>query len=357
MTQQAAIDLDVGLTVLSADPADPAVEAGATHLEGDPSDLEALRQLAERCDVVSFEHELVPNEALVSLAEEYDAVRPSPAAKLLAQDKWYSRQALEQAGFPLPAFAHAASAEEACAFAERHGWPVVLKAPTGGYDGRGVWFADNPDAVAVAFGEAGGPLLCEENVKIDSELAAITARRPSGEVRTYPIVETLQVDGICHEVALPASVDADLAAQAVELVERVASQFEVEGLVCIELFNAGGELLVNELALRPHNSGHVTMDACETSQFENFLRAILDLPLGDTRALHPAALMVNVLGPADGSDPRERLGQALAVEGARVHLYGKEPRPGRKLGHVNAVGDDADSVAAAARRAANTLSP
>lgn len=354
MTLPAAIALDVELVVLAASLDDPAVRAGAAHVLGAPDDLGALRTLAEGCDVVTFDHEVVPSEHLAALGAEGHVLRPAPTANRLAQDKAHQRAVLGQRiGVPVPAHRLVSAPAEVEAFAQEVGWPVVVKAPRGGYDGRGVWLVDGPRAAhEIPYGTG---LLAEEHVVLERELAILVARRPGGSSVTYPVVETIQRDGMLRELTVPAPVPPGVAAEAQALAARVAEGIDATGVLAVELFVADGRLLVNELALRPHNSGHWSIEGAATSQFENHLRAVLDWPLGAAGLVAPAAATVNVVGPADGSDPRARRAGALGVAGAHVHLYGKEPRPGRKLGHVTALGPDPTTARAAAHAAAAIL--
>ena len=359
MAWQAAISLDVALVCLG-NSGDAAAEAGAMVLEGSARDPAALRQLAQRGDVLTFEHELVDLDAVAALEADGVLVRPSSDVLRLAVDKLHQRQALSSVyGLAVPAFAPAPDPAAAEAFAGRHGWPVVIKARTGGYDGRGVWMCADADDVRGAFADAAEgqlELYVEEAVDLASEAAILVARSPSGELAVYPLTDTHQVDGMCREVILPAGVDDAVAGQARELVVALAESVGLEGLMAVELFlTADGRVLVNELALRTHNTGHLHTEAAATSQFEQHLRAVLDLPLGDPSPMVPAAAMVNVVGPADGSDPADRLAQALAVSRARVHLYGKAARPGRKLGHVTVCSSTVDSALGGARTAAARL--
>lgn len=357
MSQQAAIALDIELRVLSQEHDAPAVRAGATHVPGSWEDEHDLDAVAAGCDVVTFDHELAPPELLERLAQRA-VVRPSPQAMLLTQDKLHARRTLAGARIDVPAYAAVSDVADVETFAAAHGWPVVLKARSGGYDGRGVWVVEDRHAAAAtcrSAGEAGVRLLVEEHVAIEQELAVLVARTPSGATAAYPVLATHQHDGICRHVSVPAAIPATQAAAATRLAIAIADGAAVEGLMAVELFLAQGELLVNELALRPHNSGHLTIDACTTSQFEQHLRALLDWPLGETQLLAPAAAMVNVLGPADGSDPAGRLARALAIPQARVHLYGKLARPGRKLGHVTALGATVDEALGYAQAAADEL--
>ena len=349
MTQQAAIALAVDLTVLGAAGC-PAAQAGAHLIEGSEDDPAALRALAEATDVVTFDHEQVPLAELETLVAQGRFVRPAPAAKRLAQDKLHARRALADLGLPVPAFAPATSRADVERFAGEHGWPVVVKARSGGYDGRGVAVVDGPEAAAAALTAMRDDAVVEEHVAIARELAVLIARRPSGETAVYPVVETRQEDAQLRELVVGAPVP-----DAERLGVRIVEHADATGIVAVELFEtADGSLLVNELALRPHNSGHWTIEGAVTSQFEQHLRAVLDWPLGATDLRAAAVATVNVLGH-DGIDPRDALPAALAVPGAHVHLYGKDPRPGRKLGHVTALADDAAVALATAHRAVAAL--
>ncbi|MGA1078628.1 MAG: 5-(carboxyamino)imidazole ribonucleotide synthase [Nitriliruptoraceae bacterium] len=354
MTQRAAIDLGVALTVLAEDADAPAAAAGAGVEAGAPDDPAALDRLAARVDVVTFDHELVDGAALARMAARGVAVRPGPAALACAQDKLLARETFARLGLPGPAHAVASDEAAVSALAAAHGWPLVAKARRGGYDGRGVAVVADEDALAAVLAR-GGEWIVERCVPIAVEVAVVLARRPGGETAVYPVVETLQRDGICHELVMPARVPADVAARAVEVAAALADGIDAVGICAVELFvTPDGEVLVNEIALRPHNSGHATIEGAVTSQFHNHIRAVLDWPLGDTAMRAPVAATVNVLGADDG-DVAARLPAALAVPGAHVHLYGKASRPGRKLGHVTVLGDDAEAALVAARRAARAL--
>jgi len=359
MTQQAAVDLDVELVVLARTADEPALLAGATPLLGAPDDADALARLAHASDVVTFDHEHVPNDLVAALTAKGFAVRPAAGALRAAQDKLFQRQAFAAAGFPVPVFT--ALGTDAMAdldrLAEHAGWPLVLKARTGGYDGRGVFVAPDREAArAFCAGRPAGSLLAEALVPIAMEVAVVGARRPSGQWAPYPVVETRQVDGICRELVMPARIDPEVAKTAAALAEGIARHLDASGILAVELFVTGeGQVLVNEIALRPHNSGHATIEGSVTSQFHNHLRAVLDWPLGSTAMRAPAAAMVNILGGRDGADPRARLPAALARAEASVHLYGKAAAPGRKLGHVTALGRDGDEALDAARACVETL--
>jgi 5-(carboxyamino)imidazole ribonucleotide synthase len=359
MTQQAAVDLDVELRVLAATDGDPAVRAGAAYRLGSHLDPAALDAAATGADVVTFDHELVPPAGLAGLEAAGHVLRPGRAALGFAQDKLAARRAFAAAGHPVPAFAPVADRAALAAFAESAGWPVVLKARSGGYDGRGVLVAPDLDAVPadLDWGPPDDPgWLVEEYLDLVTELAVLVARRPGGQKVVYPVVETTQVDGICVRLHTPAAVDAGTAADAVRLATAVVELVGAVGICAVELFVvAGGRLLVNEVALRPHNSGHATIEANATSQFEQHLRAVLDWPLGDVTATAPAAAMVNVIGRAGSAPLTANLPAALAVPGAHVHLYGKTSRPGRKIGHVTALAATPGDALAVAGRAADAL--
>jgi len=357
MTHAAAIGLGVRLRVLAAAADDAAARVNPSTVVDDWGSLEALRAFAAGCDVVTFDHELLDPAHLAALVDEGVALAPPPAAKRFAQDKLHQRRGLAAAGLAVPAFAEVGERGHVAAFAEAHGWPAVLKATRGGYDGRGVWLV-GADDVAAVWGEAAraGQLVVEAHVPVATELAVLVARTAAGDTAVYPVVETVQRDGICVETLAPARVEADVARRAGELGRRVADAVGAVGMCAVELFaTPGGELVVNELALRPHNSGHWSIEGAVTSQFANHLRAVLGWPLGATEPTGAAVATVNLLGPADGSDPAQRLPRALEVADAHVHLYGKAARPGRKLGHVTVVGRDHDAALTRARRAAATL--
>jgi 5-(carboxyamino)imidazole ribonucleotide synthase len=351
MTHQAAIALGLSLRVL-AERADDGAALVAHDVElGPPDDLAALSRFAKACDVVTFDHEHVPPAVLQALENDGVVTRPSSSALLFAQDKLAQRQRLSALGLPVPAYAEVREPADVEAFAAEHGWPVVLKAIRGGYDGRGVWMVDGP------LDKLPGPeVYVEQRVPLVHELAVQVARRPSGEMRAFPVVETLQHNGICVEVVAPAPrLSPGLAADAERLGLRIAEELGVVGLLAVELFEAPGGLLVNELAMRPHNSGHWSIEGARTSQFEQHLRAVLDWPLGDPSPVAPVVVMANVLG-GDDTDLARTLPIALAAEpSVSVHLYGKSAWPGRKLGHVTAMGTDVVEVRASARRAAALL--
>ena len=351
MTHQAGIALGLSLRILAESPSDGAVLI-ATDVEiGAPDDQTALLRFAKGCDVVTFDHEHVPTAQIQAIEQTGVAVRPGSAALRYAQDKLAQRRRLRDLGIAVPEFAPVTSVDDVNAFAAEHGWPVVLKAVRGGYDGRGVWMLDEPPESLPAV-----ELYVEQRVPLVHELAIQVARRPSGEMRTWPVVETVQSDGICVETVSPAPrLSPALAMDAERLARELAEALDVTGCLAVELFEAPGGLIVNELAMRPHNSGHWTIEGAVTSQFEQHLRAVADWPLGDTSALAPVTVMVNFLG-GERTDLSEGLPAALAaVPEAHIHLYGKTPRPGRKLGHVTVLGTDVTETRDRARAAVAAL--
>jgi 5-(carboxyamino)imidazole ribonucleotide synthase len=355
MTQGAAIPLGVELRVLAGGEDEPAALAGATVRLGQPASLGDLRALADGADVLTFDHEQIPTEHLWALEAEGVALAPRPAAKLMAQDKLHARRELARLGYPVPPFRHAQTGEDVVGFGDEHGWPLIGKTPRDGYDGRGVFPLADLDAALRALETMPNGLLLEPMLELTRELAILVARSTTGETAAYPVVETVQQDGMCREIIAPAQIDPELADRAREIALSLARDIDATGIMAVELFDTTAGLLINELALRPHNSGHYTIEGCETSQFEQHLRAVLGWPLGDPALRAPAVVTVNVVGPRDGSDPASRLPAALAVSGAHVHLYAKTARPGRKLGHVTVCGDELESVREAAGLAVAAL--
>jgi 5-(carboxyamino)imidazole ribonucleotide synthase len=356
MTCQAAIGLGVGFRVLADSAADSAAQVAAGTRVGDYRCLDDLREFAAGCDVLTFDHEHVPGGHLAALERAGVRVRPAAAALRFTQDKLAMRERLTALGIPCPRYAPVREIADVAGFAAgAGGWPVVLKAVSGGYDGKGVWVCESA-AQAAAVLAHGIDLIAEEYVEFSRELAVVAARSPHRQGAVYPVVQTVQRDGICREVIAPApGLPPGRAAQAQALALRIADELGVTGLLAVELFEAPGGLLVNELAMRPHNTGHWTIEGARTSQFEQHLRAVLDLPLGATAMAAPAAAMANVLGGGD-PDVYGRYVHVMAADPAvRVHLYGKAVRPGRKIGHVTAVGDDPGDLAERARRAASYL--
>lgn len=352
--------LGVGLRVLAANYSESAAQVIADVRIGDHDDAAALHDVAQGAAAVTFDHEHVPPDLLRELVKAGVAVRPAPEALVYAQDKALMRQRLAEAGVPCPRWAIVDGSAGVTALAEQTGWPIVLKCSRGGYDGRGVWVVESEteaaDVMATATLVPGAVWLAEERVDFTRELAAQVARSPSGQAVAYPVVRTVQTNGICTEVVAPApGLSDDHATAAQEVALRIAGLLDVTGMLAVELFDTPQGILVNELAMRPHNSGHWSIDGAVTSQFENHLRAVLDLPLGSPRMLAPHAVMVNVIG-GDLADLYPAYRHIMARDpGVRVHAYGKQVRAGRKVGHVTVIGDDVNDLLARAHHAADYL--
>ncbi|MEY4319089.1 MAG: hypothetical protein RL378_193 [Actinomycetota bacterium] len=341
-----AIELGVELRVL-AETNDSSARDRATTV-GDFRDLDTVLTFARGVDVITFDHEHVPSDIIVALEKAGVAVRPGSAPLAVAQDKIVMRNILQELGHPLPVWRVAETTADVKGFLDTNGGRIIAKVPRGGYDGKGV--AVVTDAAQIAEWLDRGPVLMEEMVDFSRELAQLVARRPSGETSVWPAVETTQANGVCAEVILPAPTDdSRIVEVAAELGRQIAIDLNVNGVLAVELFETtDGRLLVNELAMRPHNSGHVTIEGSVTSQFEQHLRAICDMPLGSTKSLHPWAVMVNVFGSMD----LERYNRMAHSSDVKLHNYGKEPRVGRKVGHVTATGTDVTDTMSRARAVA-----
>ena len=352
-----AIELGLELEVLATDPAESAAAVAARVRLGRHDDETAVRGLAEEVDVLTFDHEHVPTAILEGIGRDaLAAVRPGPGALVHAQDKLVMRERLTALGHPCPRWWRidsAAALEDALGEA---GGRLVVKTPRGGYDAHGVRIVETAAEADDWLGEH-GELLAEELVPFTRELSAQVARRPGGEARAYPVVQSLQKDGVCYEIVAPAPGLDDADQRRIQdLALAIAEDLGVTGMLAVELFEtADGRVLVNELAMRPHNTGHWSMDGAVTGQFEQHLRAAADLPLGATTPLAPVAVMVNLLG-GTAQDLAPGTAAALAQEpGLKVHLYGKSVRPGRKIGHVTLLGDDAEDLLARAHRAEHLI--
>jgi 5-(carboxyamino)imidazole ribonucleotide synthase len=353
-----AVNLGLDIRILAEQ--DGMSAALAATAVGDYRDLDTVLAFAETVDVVTFDHEHVPAPILRELQARGIPVHPGPDALHFAQDKIAMREKLSEIGVPVPEWAAVTDADELAAFLADNGGAAVLKTPRGGYDGKGVRVVRSADDAAdwfVALDEdgRGGALLVEELVDFRRELAQLVARRPSGQIVAWPVVETVQKDGVCSEVFAPAPRSAGRVAEMAEQIAlTIAETLGVTGVLAVELFETTDDrILVNELAMRPHNSGHWTQDGCTTSQFEQHLRAVLDLPLGATGCHDDYTVMANILGGPTEGTLADRYAAALeAHPTVKVHNYGKEPRPGRKVGHLNVSGPDLDEVAYQARAAA-----
>lgn len=371
MTHEAGIPLGLKFKLLSDTPQDSAAQVVADVVVGDYRDLETLRSFARGCDVITFDHEHVPLAHLRALEADGVTVRPGPDALAHAQDKGVMRERLMALGVPCPRHRIVTDPADVTAFAAEcvaadadaggipgagDGYPVILKTVRGGYDGKGVWVVRSEADAAEPF-RAGVPVLAEEKVDFARELAANVVRSPHGQAVAYPVVESQQVNGVCDTVIAPApGLSEELSGEAQELALRIAKELDVVGHLAVELFETrDGRILVNELAMRPHNSGHWTQDGSITSQFANHVRAVLDLPLGDPRPRARWTVMGNVLG-GDYPDMYAAYLHCMARDPQlKIHMYGKDVKPGRKVGHVNTYGDDLDDVLERARHAAGYL--
>lgn len=345
MMQGAAIALGIELRALVEAEDGSAGQVIRYSRVGAAADRDAVTSFVSG-EVVTVEHEHIPDQILRDLSS-----RPSADALVFAQDKIVMRSRLDA---PHPRWRAAATAEEIDTAIVELGGVAVAKTPRGGYDGKGVAIVSTSDDIPWTR-EAGQAVLLEEKVPFDMEVSQLVARRPSGEIKAWPLVTSVQRRGICFEVTAPAPVSDELHQQAAEIARRIADQTGVVGVLAVEMFAVEGRLLVNELAMRPHNTGHWTIDGAVTSQFEQHLRAVLDLPLGDTQPLAPWSVMVNLLG-SQLDDPREALGSVWANDpGVKIHMYGKDVRPERKIGHVTVSGTDLDAVRARAHAAITIL--
>ncbi len=356
MMAPAAVAMGFEIRVLAENETVSAVTAIPRAPVGDYTDLDTLRRFASGVDVLTFDHEHVPAAHLEALQSEGVNLHPGPKALIHAQDKLVMRSAVQRLGLPNPRWATAAGVDDVVDFGNSAGWPVVLKTPRGGYDGKGVKvLADAGEAAAAADWFDDGALLVEEKVPFTHELSALVARSPSGEARAWPVVQSIQVNGVCDEVLAPAPDLGDAVSAAARAAAlRIADELDVTGVMAVEMFETPGSgegFMINELAMRPHNSGHWTIDGSNTSQFEQHLRAVLDLPLGTTNLNGGAAVMKNFLGGAN-DDLYSAYPAAMSEDpGAKVHSYGKSVRPGRKIGHINVVGQSGAELTTLRKRA------
>ncbi len=359
MLHAASIGLGVHIRLLAEGPDVSAADVVHDVTVGDYTDPETVRAFAADCDVITFDHEHVPTGLLRDLEAAGTVVRPGPEALVHAQDKAVMRDRLTALGAPCPGYRVVADAAALVAFGNEQGWPIIAKTSRGGYDGKGVWRLESAAQASEPFdGLADGvQVVAEEFVEFTRELSALVVRSPSGQAVAYPISESVQRDGVCGETTTPApGLADDQAIAAQQLALFIAHELGVVGLLAVELMErADGSVVVNELAMRPHNTGHWSIDGSHTSQFENHLRAVLDLPLGDPTTRAPWTVMVNVLGGTVEDLPSGLLHCFARDRKLRVQLYGKQVRPGRKVGHVTTFGDDLTSVRLRARHAAAYL--
>ena len=360
MTSQAAVQLGLEIVIFEQSADSPAGRLTQREVVGRWADPQALQTFASQCDVITLENEFVEAEILARLEAEGHTVFPRSATLALIQDKVIQKQRLAAAGLAVAGFQAVANIAQAESLASEWGWPLLLKARRNGYDGYGnatLREAQDLEPAWERLSKGGRSLFFEQFIPFERELAVMVVRGRAGELATYPVVETIQREHICHVVRAPAELAPAVAHAATQLAVAAIEAIDGVGVFGVELFLLPGDLLLlNEIAPRPHNSGHYTIEACETSQFENHLRAILGWPLGPTELLAPAAVMVNVLGSFAGPLPPAPASEALAIPGAHVHLYGKrEVRRGRKMGHVTALGASLAEAEKIARRAAELV--
>jgi 5-(carboxyamino)imidazole ribonucleotide synthase len=360
MTAQAAAQLGCGIAILERQEHSPASGLANHSLLGDWDRPADLLRLAAVSTALTLENEFVDAEALASLERHGHLLRPGSGTVKIVQDKLWQKQAVADEGIPLPPFFDTPTRQEVLRAAQRLGWPVVLKKRRNGYDGKGNATLKSPadlDGAWLALDGDRNSLFVEGWFSFQRELAVMITRSAVGEIVTYPVVETIQHDHICHVVKAPAAIPPDLAAHAATLAQRAVTAVGGVGTFGVEMFLAqDGTLAVNELAPRVHNSGHYTIEACDCSQFENHVRAVFGWPLGSTRLRAPAAVMINLLGRGPGPGRPAGLDAALAVPGAAVHLYGKSVSArGRKMGHVTALGDSLEHALSTAQSAAAAL--
>ena len=357
MMQPAAIALGIGIKVF-AESNDSSAHQTVTKV-GDINDFAQLLEFAKTVDVITFDHEHVPTAILEQLETAGVSVRPGPNALKHAQNKLTMRRKLAELGLPQPIWQAAKTESDIANFLQNHGPKIVVKTPIGGYDGKGVRVISAIEDVRdwlQNISQFGGELLLEEKVDFVTELAQLSARSPSGEFNAWPLVETHQQAGVCAEVIAPAPESA-LHPQALSIAKQISDGLGVVGVMAVELFRArNGEILVNELAMRPHNSGHFSIDASITSQFEQHLRAVLDLPLGATSGTSTFAVMINLLGVDSENDFVQHYQKAMErFPQVKFHMYEKAPRPGRKMGHLTLQGNDLDQLLADGRACRDLL--
>lgn len=361
MTAQAAISLGVEIVIFERKPDSPASRLTHHQVVGAWDDQAVLEEFISLCDVITLENEFVDASVLEAIEEAGVPVYPSSTTLASVQDKLIQKTTMHDAGIPVPDFRGVDTIDDVRSAGNQFGYPMLLKARRDGYDGYGNFTIDTEDDIETAWEELGGNegrgLMVEKFVPFDQELAVMVLRGRDGEIRTYPVVETIQKDHICHVVRAPANVSLKSVQSAEEIARKAVSAIEGVGVFGVEMFILqDGAILYNEIAPRPHNSGHYTIEACVTSQFENHIRTVLGWSLGDTALVAPSAVMVNLLGERDGDAEPEGIRDALAIAGAHVHIYGKRAvRPGRKMGHITVLGDSIEEAESRARQAADLV--
>lgn len=360
MLAQSASQFGCDIVVLERNDHSPASALANETVIGDWDNPDSLLVLGSMVDVVTLENEFVDADSLAALEQFGHPLWPSSTTIRTVQDKLIQKQALADAGLPVPAFVAVPDKQSIIDAGTKFGWPLLLKKRRNGYDGKGNFTVRSAADIDTAWAQLGGDknaLFIEKFCPFKAELAMMLTRSRTGEVAAYPLVETIQRDHICHVVKAPAVVPAATATRAAEIARKAVETVGAVGTMGVEMFlTADDSILINELAPRVHNSGHYTIEACVCSQFENHIRAVLGWPLGSTAMRAPAAVMVNLLGAGKGSGTPLGLSEALAVPGAHPHVYGKAvSSPGRKMGHLTALGKNLDEALATAQRAAGLI--
>ena len=360
MTALSALEFGCDIHILERNPEGPAMNLAGKTFIGDWDNPDDLLKLAEHADVITLENEFVDANSLSELEKAGHTLFPTAKSIGLVQDKYIQKQTLQEAGLPLSPFRSIESREEILEVAKEFNWPLVIKTRRNGYDGKGNATINNENELDAAWDKLDGDnrtLYAEAFCPFVSELAIIITTSRNGEVATYPLVESVQRDHICHIVRAPALVSDSITENAIDIAQRAVVAIGAIGSFGVEMFlTKDGEVIINELAPRVHNSGHYTIEACECSQFENHVRAVLGWPLGSTKMVKPAAVMVNLLGQGHGNGQPAGLNEALDMPGVHIHIYGKElSMPGRKMGHVTALGETIAEAEKAAQAAADIL--
>ncbi len=360
MLYQSAISLGIGahLFASSVDEAAPKYFRDITRASSESWTPPEIYHFAQKCDAVTFDHELVSPNIVRELEKRGCLMLPTASTLELSANKANQRQRLAQLGYSLPPYQICNTLSEISSFGARWGWPIVIKPSTGGYDGRGVFIVEGDAEAAAVLNnlQTQLPFVVEPKLHLDAEGSVLAVRSTTGESLTYPMVRTFQVDGMCREVTSPGDFPQEITDEARQIAESIAKELEVVGILAVEFFVVDGKLLVNELAPRPHNTGHITIEANVTSQFENHLRAVLGLPLGSTELRVPAAAMVNLISNSNSQNLMPLLPTALSVRGASLHLYSKSARKNRKLGHVTVTGGSVEEALESARQTVDHLS-
>lgn len=359
MLTEAAIPLGLEVTVIDPTPNAPAAQVGAKQIQAPLTDKKALAILGSETDVITFEIEHIDTDTLIDMANSGISVSPHPETLHMIKDKLGQKQFLRTIGIPVPDFQGISNPHDIISLAETVRFPLILKTRFGGYDGRGNAVIRDETELAAAFTKLKGKeLYVEQYLPFEKELAIIVARNTKGDIVVYPVVETIHKNSICHMVLAPAQVTNDVAEKAKHLATETMKHLQGAGVFAIEMFLLqSGDVLVNEIAPRVHNSGHLTIEASHTSQFTQHLLAITGQPLGSTEMKTPAAAMINILGDRTGPATPAGIEEAEKIPGVKVHMYGKtEVRPERKMGHITAIAETLEIAEENAIRARSLIS-